>query len=133
MIYLFDTNAWLWVTESPEKISPATARILGAHRGPVGLSSVSFWEVCLKVRKGKLPLSLPTLDDWLKITLRPGAIRLLPLDAAIARLSTELPGTFHDDPADRFIVATALHLNLTIVTSDEKILAYPHVKSLDTR
>ena len=105
MIYLFDTNAWLRVAERPKEISPATAQLLGAHQGPVGLSAVSIWEVCLKVRKGRLHLTLPTLDEWLKITLRPDAVRVLPLDGAIARLATELPGSFHDDPADRFIVA----------------------------
>lgn len=43
------------------------------------------------------------------------------------------PGNFHQDPANCIIVATARHHNLTLLTSDEKILAYPHVRTLATR
>jgi len=132
MTYLFDTNAWLRLAERPETISPAARLRLDEVVGAFPLSVVSIWEVGLKARKGKLQLTLP-LDDWLAEMTRPAFVRLLPVDAAIARLSNTLPGNFHDDPADRFIVATAIKHNLTIVTSDQLILAYPHVKTLDTR
>lgn len=60
-------------------------------------------------------------------------VSVLPVDAAVARESNLLPGLFHEDPADRIMIATARVHGLTILTSDEKILAYPHVRSLDTR
>ena len=81
------------------------------------------------MRKGKLTLATP-IDAWLRMTLRPSFVRVVPLDAEIARGATELPDGFHEDPADRFIVATARRLDLTIITSDQKILGYPHAKSL---
>lgn len=99
---------------------------------PLALSAISVWKIALKFHKGKLDLALP-LDTWLQLALRPGVIEVIPVDAAIARRSTELPGDFHNDPADRFIVATALAHGLTVVTSDERILAYPHIHSLDIR
>jgi PIN domain nuclease of toxin-antitoxin system len=40
-----------------------------------------------------------------------------------------LPDTFHADPADRIIAATARLKNCTILTADKKILAYPHVNA----
>lgn len=70
------------------------------------LSAINVWEIVLKVRQRKLTLALPLLE-WLQRALRPSLVRVLPLDAELARLSQELPGSFHEDPGDRFIVATA--------------------------
>ena len=132
MTHLFDTNAWLRLVETPDQVSGSVRGLISTLRGPCGLSAISIWEVCFKVRKGLINFSVP-LDDWLQLSLNPLYVQVIPLDAQIARLSTELPGEFHKDPADRFIVATARSRNLTIVTSDEKILSYSHVQSLDTR
>jgi PIN domain nuclease of toxin-antitoxin system len=127
--HLFDTNAWLRVCERPEELTAPVRDLIARSREPFLISAISIWEVCLKVRKGKLTLST-SIDDWLRITLRPSFVQVIPLDAEIARAATELPGAFHEDPADRFIVATALRSKLTIITSDQKILGYPHVKSI---
>jgi PIN domain nuclease of toxin-antitoxin system len=54
----------------------------------------------------------------------------LPVDVDIALKSVHLPGQFHKDPADRMIVATARKLAVPLVTKDEKIRAYPHVKTI---
>lgn len=135
MTHLFDTNAWLRSIGRTHELNVASrSLIFDATRAPFALSAVSIWEVGNKLRKhpSALNLGLP-MADWLMIAIKPIFIRVLPLDAAIAQLSNSLPGTFHDDPADRFIVATAIHHRLTLVTSDEKILAYPHVQSFDTR
>lgn len=135
MTHLFDTNAWLRSMGRTQELNPATRRLIfDPAAAPFALSAISVWEVGNKLRKhpGSLGLGLP-FADWLGIALRPAAIRVLPVDAKIARLSNSLPGTFHEDPADRLIVATAMHHRLTLLTSDEKILAYPHVPSFDTR
>lgn len=57
-------------------------------------------------------------------------MRLLELTPRIAVESTQLPGTFHRDPADQIIVATARTYQQALLTSDQKILAYPHVQVL---
>ena len=44
--------------------------------------------------------------------------------------AVNLPGTFHPDPEDRILAATARHLGATMITGDAKIHAYPHVKTL---
>jgi PIN domain nuclease of toxin-antitoxin system len=56
-----------------------------------------------------------------------GNCELDPLDAIV---STQLPGNFHKDPADRIIVAIAYRRNIELMTCDQKILNYPHVKTL---
>ena len=57
-------------------------------------------------------------------------MRFLPVDVEIATKSVELPGEFHKDPADRIIVATARKLAAPLITKDDKIRAYPHVKTI---
>jgi PIN domain nuclease of toxin-antitoxin system len=130
MTHLLDTNAWLRVIARPDELSPA-ARTLMNQRGilPFGLSAISIWEVTLKARKRKLEL-LPTTDRWLESALNRSLVQVLPIDAVIARLANELPGVFHEDPADRFIAATALHLGLAIITSDINIRSYNPVRSI---
>ncbi len=130
MTHLFDTNAWIRAIERPEEITaPASTIIQAAGSAPFGLSAISIYEIGQKVRKGKLALSMP-LEQWFAIGLRPAFVRVFPIDAEIAREANELPGSFHGDPADRFIAATARRNNLTIITSDHQILAYQHVRTL---
>ena len=59
-------------------------------------------------------------------------LRALPLDLTheIAWEAYNLPGRFHNDPADRILVATARLMKLTLVTADNLILRYPHVKTM---
>jgi PIN domain nuclease of toxin-antitoxin system len=64
--------------------------------------------------------------------LHPGII-LCPLTSTIAAQSYKLPGTFHGDPADRMIVATARVENAVLFTRDEEILRYSkagHLKAI---
>lgn len=130
MTYLFDTNAWLRSIERPKEITrPASAILQNAAFAPFALSAISVYEVGQKARRGKLALSMP-LDQWFELALRPAFVTVFPIDAEIARLSNELPGSFHQDPADRFIVATARKHNLTIITSDQLILDYSEVRTL---
>ena len=130
MTHLLDTNAWLRVIARPDELS-ATARDLVSQQGilPFALSAISIWEVTLKARKRKLEL-LPTVEQWLNSALNRNLVQVISVDATIARLANELPGDFHEDPADRFIVATALHLKLAIITSDVNIRAYSAVRSV---
>ena len=47
-----------------------------------------------------------------------------PLTASMAVSSSCLPGTIHDDPADRLLIATAREMRATLMTRDQKILDY---------
>lgn len=54
----------------------------------------------------------------------------MPVDVEIVMKSVESPGEFHEDPADRMMVATARKLAVPLVTKDEKIRSYAHVKTV---
>ena len=66
----------------------------------------------------------------MKEATREDGIRVLPLTPEITMESAQLPGDFHRDPADQIIVATARHHGAALVTSDQRILDYPHVETL---
>lgn len=127
---LLDTNAWLWWTIRPEGM-PARARSLAdsaAGDGALAVSVVSVWEIAVKTALRKLQLGMAA-REWVARASRAPGLRILPVDSDIALASTELPPPFHRDPADRLIVALARRLRAPLLTSDRKILEYPHVES----
>ena len=127
---LLDTNAWLWWTIRPEGM-PERARSLAdaaAGDGVLAVSVVSVWEIAVKTALRKLQLGMAA-REWVARASRAPGLRILPVDSDIALASTELPPPFHRDPADRLIVALARRLRAPLLTSDRKILEYPHVES----
>ncbi|MGH3426727.1 MAG: type II toxin-antitoxin system VapC family toxin [Mycobacteriales bacterium] len=120
-----------WVGGEDAKLSrPAMDAItVNLAEGEVVISSISAWEISALATKGKLALSMP-ISDWLSTVAAIERVRFCSVDNDIAIHSTDLPGEFHKDPADRMIVATARHLNVPLLTADKKILAYEHVKTI---
>ena len=97
------------------------------------ISPVCAWELGLLARSDRpdrLELGMDPLAWLARVMSEPGAEEA-PLTFEIAFASTRLPGEFHRDPADRFLVATARALNVPIITRDREIEAYAkagHVK-----
>ena len=77
----------------------------------------------------RITLSRP-IAQWLDFALAYRGVQLLAFTPRIAVESTQLPGTFHRDPADQIIVATARVFNCPLLTLDSKILTYAHVQAL---
>ena len=128
---LLDTHVWLWWVHDPSRIKSAARRLIEAEESRHGLlvSAVSFWEIALKTSIGKLELPLD-VKSWLaKAQAYPG-IRVIPLSAEATVESTQLPGMFHNDPADRFLVAQARIRGVPLATADGKILPYPFVETI---
>jgi PIN domain nuclease of toxin-antitoxin system len=102
-----------------------TRSMLGRHwpAGSVAIPAIVFWEVGLLCGSGRYHLPVP-VRDWRARLIAAGANEA-PLDGNIALRAAELTG-FHGDPADRFIVATALVHGAVLVTADERLLAWRH-------
>lgn len=96
------------------------------------MSIISCWEVAKLVEVGRLALPCP-VSEWLNKALAYPGVRLVPLSPRVVVESTQLPGPSHRDPADQMIVATARVLAVPIVTMDERIRAYEHVRQLPDR
>lgn len=81
------------------------------------------------INKGRLILSMDAAS-WIDEVSQIDGVRFVPVDNEIGIQSTNLPGAFHQDPADRMIVATARSLAVPLVTADEKIINYDFVKTI---
>jgi len=130
MKYLLDTHTWVWWNMEPKKLSrKARAAIEDTQRySEILLSAISPWEFCKLLEKERIGISCDP-EEWMSEALRMPKLRLVPLTPAIAYRSTILPPPFHDDPADQIIVATARQENATIVSKDQFIRDYPHVRT----
>ena len=74
------------------------------------------------VAKGRFRTPAP-VAAWRRDLLKAGLLEI-PLAGDIAVAAVELDG-FHADPAERFIVATAIQCAATLMTADGQILAWP--------
>jgi len=129
---VIDTHILIWfVNDSKELSSTAKEAIetVMAKEGEIIISSISAWEISMSIEKGRLVLSMD-IESWLEQVAQIEGFRFMPVDNEIAYKSTMLPGEFHKDPADRMIVATARKLAVPLVTADEKIREYEHVKTI---
>jgi PIN domain nuclease of toxin-antitoxin system len=128
-VIVLDTHIWVWWVHGDERLEN-THRTYLQKQEPQGLgvSIISCWEVAKLVEYGRLALPYP-ISDWLTQALSYPGVYLLELTPRIIVESTQLPGSFHKDPADQLIVATSRVLNCPVVTADTKILTYPHVKT----
>jgi PIN domain nuclease of toxin-antitoxin system len=128
---LLDTHVWLWLMIGEGDMKPSAVRAMeeGASRGLLRVSAISVWEVAMLEAKGRIRLSKDCLS-WVNEALRAPGVALATLTPEVAVESSRLPGTFHGDPADRILVATARREGAILLTRDERILAYGKAKHL---
>lgn len=122
---LLDTHVWLWFSQKNEAIKPKIQKLIDKAivDSELFLSAISVWELAMLEVSGRVSLSLPC-SEWVEGSLRQLNIQLLPLSPNIMIESCHLPNSFHGDPADRMIVATARIYNLQLLTKDQKIIDY---------
>jgi PIN domain nuclease of toxin-antitoxin system len=118
---ILDTCALLWLATSDKKLS-ATARKDINEAAFVYVSAISSFEIALKSARGKLDLKKPT-QEWFERVVESHSLTVLPVDVEICIASAESP-RFHEDPADRIIIATAKLNNLSVITDDERFPDY---------
>ena len=118
---LLDTHAWVWWLNRERGLGTrafAALDGLAPDDRPL-LADISLWEVAMLVQRGRLVLSEP-LADWLEAASHPRVVTVVPISAAIAAASAELPAALRD-PADRLIVATSRSMQVPLLTHDVAI------------
>lgn len=127
MRLLLDTHIWLWAALEPDRLQPSVQRAL-IEADERWLSPVTVWETLLLAERGRLDLGTSPAE-WIQRQLRAAPMRDAPLDreTALASRSVALP---HEDPADRFLAATAMVRGLTLVTADRRLLDAAGVPTL---
>ncbi len=117
---LLDTCALIWWTLDPDRLSTKARRACDSVIDDGGLvSSISFWEIGIKIQQGKLEAGI-SLREYIRRIRSMATLTILPVDEMAWLASIELNWT-HPDPADRVIVSTARLNRAPIVTSDSII------------
>ncbi|HWM90354.1 MAG TPA: type II toxin-antitoxin system VapC family toxin [Thermoanaerobaculia bacterium] len=130
---LLDTHIWIWWVHGDSRLRRSSLDLIKEHEASgLGVSIISCWEVAKLVECGRLDLPTP-VEEWIEQALRYPGILLLELTPRIVVEATQLPGSFHRDPADQLIVATARVHQLPLATADRKILGYEGAESIDLR
>jgi len=130
-VIVLDTHAWVWLANNPESLSKEAKKAVDAaiEEKEVLVSSISAWEVALLGAKKRLKLTME-VEDWIVKYEALPFIRFVPVDNYLAVKSVRLPEPLHGDPADRIIIATSIASGAPLITKDERILNYPHVKTI---
>lgn len=131
---LLDTHIFIWLMNGDTSIPVKIRKIINESiiESAVYLSIISCWEIAMLERKKRITLTSPC-DDWIETATEKTGIEILSLTPNICAESCNLPDGFHEDPADRMIVASARIEDLTLITRDESILKYAslhHVKAI---
>ena len=122
MRYLLDTHTAMWyMGNTPNPLPFNTKEIISNNENYIYLSSVSLWEIAIKVNLGKLTLSL-TFDEFLN-RITNSDFNILQIENEYLKKLADLP-FLHKDPFDRLLISTAIVENLIIITADESIHKY---------
>lgn len=128
---VLDTHSWIWWISSPGELSAAGRKAIDSAAGQsaIYVSSISVWEISSLVQRKRLRLTVD-VKDWISRCEALPFLNFVPVDNLIAFNANRLVDYAHRDPADRMIIATAELLAATVITRDQKILDYPHVRSM---
>ena len=131
MKLLLDTHIFLWSLIEPARLSRRVAVELDTPSNELWLSPVVVWEVLILAEKARVVLQ-PDPVAWIRNVLRAVPFMEAPLSHEIAIWSRliDLP---YQDPVDRFLAATALVCDLTLVTADERLLQCKRIATLPNR
>lgn len=133
MKLLLDTHIWIWSHVEPERLGTRVRRALVDSTNELWLSPISIWELQLLADAGRVDLAgSHSVSQWLDRALSSAPMRDAALDREIV-LETRAVRLGHEDPADRFLAATARALDLVLVTADDRLLAGSGFKTMRNR
>jgi len=126
--FLLDTHIWLWAATEPHKLTSEVHRLLNSLETDRFLSPISLWELSVLVQKKRFAIK-EDFAVWVQRSISDLNLKETFLSWKVAyEMRYILPN--HKDPADRFLAATAVAYDLTLVTGDQKMIGVPGLKVL---
>ncbi|MGI8425138.1 MAG: type II toxin-antitoxin system VapC family toxin [Actinomycetota bacterium] len=125
--YLLDTHIWFWFMIGSPKLPARLAELVESSKKTCWLSPLSIWELGLLARKGKIELE-GTCREWTDRALGNLPLKEATVTNQVASAVDEIK-LDHRDPADRFLAATALVYDLTLVTVDKRLIEASWLKT----
>jgi len=130
---LLDTHIWLWSHTDPDRLGRRLARALEDPSTELWLSPISVWEFLILAERKRVRLPRRTTPaEWVDT-----ALARVPMDEAALNREVALRSRAvvlaHDDPADRFLAATADVYDLVLATADRRLLAGRGFRTMPNR
>lgn len=126
---ILDTHVWIWYLLDNEHLSSNVRKEIDASFDKVSLCAISLWEAALLIERERIRFSkeskLRTVRDLLKLA----PIHVLPISGEIALMSREITCP-HEDPADRFIAASAHAYHVPLITADKNLLKCKEIRCI---
>lgn len=128
---VLDTHVLVWWLTGGASLSAAAteAVVSASNEGSVVVSAISVLEIVTAVRRGRLQFANP-VAQWLADAGLLPELHFEPVSSEIAELAASFGTELHGDPADRIIVATALHLGCVLVTADAKLRSCERARTI---
>ncbi len=124
---LLDTHVWCWYLAGSDRLSEGTRSAIEDRPSECWLSAISVWEAGMLIRKGRIRIETD-FDAWLELAFVRLPLQSAPLTFEIAQRSLGIELATRD-PADAFLVATALVHDLVLVTADRILLDAPGIRT----
>lgn len=131
MRLLLDTHIWIWSLGDRDRLVSTVSRALRKPENELWLSPVSVWEMMILAEKRRVRIDREP-EGWIREALKMAPMQEAPVTHEIALQSREVD-LAHEDPADRFLVATAGVLDLTLVTADRRLIGTKSCEVLANR
>lgn len=117
MNYLLDTHAFIWTATKSNLLPTKISQIIKQPENNIFVSAVTFWEISIKNRIGKLDLDgiqpevLMTIAEEMELQF----ISLTPEEAITY---CNLKEKTHNDPFDRMLIWQSISRNYTVISKD---------------
>ena len=115
---LLDTNVVIWLSEDNPRIEQIKPLLL-SKESRVFISSVSWWEIAIKLKSGKLTIDL----DELRFYAETHSFEELPINSQYMKAYVELP-LLHKDPFDHMLIAQTISSPMRLITGDSLLTNY---------
>jgi PIN domain nuclease of toxin-antitoxin system len=127
---VLDTCAIIWDALQQDKLTKRALKAINKadHENCLIVSDISFWEIAMLVKKGRLKLDTTT-TSFIALYLQFRNITVAAISPEIAEVSVGFSDGINQDPADRIIVATSLVHRACLVTADSNLLAVPTIET----
>ena len=116
--FLLDTNIVIWFSEDNPRIKDIKPLMLSSE-SQVFISTVSYWEISIKIRTGKLKINL----EELRSHAEKNAFNELPVTSRYIDVYMQLP-SLHRDPFDHMLLAQAITSPMRLITGDSFLADY---------
>lgn len=125
MRYILDTCVFFWLVDDQSKLSELARKVIADSGNSLHVAVIVLTELHRLIRKGRITIAAPDgLDQWFRKGMAAHQVQCEAITLEIAHTAEVLPW-IHNDPADRFILATAQVVGARILSPDNTMPKYP--------